>query len=90
MKRLLIRLLLSGFALASANASAATFQCASDNGGLNLPAGFCASVFSDDLGTVPRIAHYRPMGLAQAPDGALYLYIDDSQHGRVWRIVHKH
>lgn len=51
MKRLLIRLLLSGFALASANASAATFQCASDNGGINLPAGFCASVFADDLGT---------------------------------------
>lgn len=37
--------------------------------------------------TSPRIARYRPMGLAQAPDGALY--ISDSQQGRIWRIVHK-
>jgi glucose/arabinose dehydrogenase len=34
----------------------------------------------------PRDAAYRPMGLAQGPDGSLY--IADSQKGRIWRIVH--
>lgn len=32
----------------------------------------------------PRNANYRPVGLAVAPDGALY--VSDSQKGRVWRI----
>ena len=32
----------------------------------------------------PRNAQYRPVGLAVAPDGALY--VSDSQKGRVWRI----
>lgn len=31
-------------------------------------------------------AKYRPMGLAQGPDGSLF--IADSRHGRVWRIVY--
>ena len=35
----------------------------------------------------PRSAHFRPMGLAEGPEGALY--IGDSQHGRVWRVVFK-
>ncbi len=30
-------------------------------------------------------AHFRPMGLAQGPDGALY--IGDTQHGRIWRVI---
>ncbi len=34
----------------------------------------------------PRDAVYRPMGLAQGPDGSLY--ISDSQKGRIWRVVH--
>ncbi len=33
-----------------------------------------------------RGARYRPMGLAQGPDGSLY--IADSQKGRVWRIAY--
>lgn len=35
----------------------------------------------------PGDARYRPMGLAQGPDGSLY--ISDSQVGRVWRIIHQ-
>lgn len=31
-------------------------------------------------------AKYRPMGLAEGPDGALY--IGDTQKGRIWRVVH--
>ena len=43
--------------------------------------GFAGStpIFSPDQ------AHFRPMGLAQGPDGALY--ISDSQHGRIWRVT---
>jgi glucose/arabinose dehydrogenase len=33
----------------------------------------------------PRDAEYRPMGLAEGSDGALY--VSDSQKGRVWRIT---
>jgi glucose/arabinose dehydrogenase len=33
-----------------------------------------------------RGARYRPIGLAQAPDGSLY--VADSQKGRIWRIVY--
>lgn len=36
--------------------------------------------------TSPGSAKYRPTGLAEGPDGSLY--IADSQHGRVWRIVY--
>jgi glucose/arabinose dehydrogenase len=32
-------------------------------------------------------AEYRPMGLAQGPDGALY--ITDSVHGRIWRVTYQ-
>ena len=35
--------------------------------------------------TPPR-AEYRPMGIAQGPDGALY--VADSQKGRIWRIAY--
>jgi glucose/arabinose dehydrogenase len=34
----------------------------------------------------PRDARYRPMGLAEGPDGALY--VSDSVTGRIWKIVH--
>ncbi len=34
----------------------------------------------------PDAAKYRPMGLAQGPDGSLY--ISDSQKGRIWRIFY--
>lgn len=34
----------------------------------------------------PRDAQYRPVGLAVAPDGALF--ISDSRQGRVWRIIY--
>jgi glucose/arabinose dehydrogenase len=34
----------------------------------------------------PNDAVARPDGLAQAPDGSLY--ISDSQKGRIWRVIH--
>lgn len=36
--------------------------------------------------TSPANAFFRPCGLAEGPDGSLY--ISDSQHGRVWRILY--
>ncbi len=36
--------------------------------------------------TNPNNAFFRPCGLAEGPDGSLY--ISDSQHGRIWRIVY--
>ena len=36
--------------------------------------------------TNPGNAFFRPCGLAEGPDGSLY--ISDSQHGRVWRILY--
>jgi len=32
-------------------------------------------------------ANYRPMGLAEGPDGSLY--VSDSQKGKIWRIMYK-
>jgi glucose/arabinose dehydrogenase len=43
--------------------------------------GFAGAVKQPD-----RAAH-RPTGLAQGPDGALY--ITDDQHGRVWKVIYK-
>lgn len=40
-----------------------------------------------DVITQPDQARYRPMGLAQGPDGSLY--ISDSKVGRIWRVVYK-
>ena len=36
----------------------------------------------------PADARWRPMGLAQGPDGSLY--VADSQRGRIWRVVYEH
>ncbi|HTH56217.1 MAG TPA: c-type cytochrome [Cyclobacteriaceae bacterium] len=36
--------------------------------------------------TNPGNAFFRPCGLAEGPDGSLY--ISDSQHGRIWRIMY--
>jgi glucose/arabinose dehydrogenase len=54
------------------------------------PAGDWA-VFADGFAgaeviAAPDDAEYRPMGLAQGPDGALY--ITDSAQGRIWRITY--
>ena len=40
-----------------------------------------------DVITEPDQAKYRPMGLAQGPDGSLY--ISDSELGKIWRIIFK-
>lgn len=48
-------------------------------------------VFADGFAGVDPIvnvsdAHYRPMGLAQGPDGSLY--VSDTEKGKIWRIVY--
>jgi glucose/arabinose dehydrogenase len=35
----------------------------------------------------PGDANYRPCGLAQGPDGSLY--ISEDQHGRIWKVTYK-
>ena len=40
-----------------------------------------------DVITEPDQAQYRPMGLAQGPDGSLF--ISDSEKGKIWRIIYK-
>ncbi|MGB9429183.1 MAG: PQQ-dependent sugar dehydrogenase [Gammaproteobacteria bacterium] len=35
----------------------------------------------------PSDAHFRPNGVAEGPHGALY--ISDSQHGRIWRVIYR-
>lgn len=49
-------------------------------------------VFADGFAQVDTIvntgdAKYRPMGLAQGPDGSLY--ISESEKGRIWRVMYK-
>ncbi|MEY4456053.1 MAG: hypothetical protein RLY15_317 [Bacteroidota bacterium] len=49
-------------------------------------------VFADGFAGVDTIvnvsdAEYRPMGLAEGPDGSLY--ISDSRKGKIWRILYK-
>ncbi|HYF29605.1 MAG TPA: PQQ-dependent sugar dehydrogenase [Chitinophagaceae bacterium] len=49
-------------------------------------------VFADgftgaDVLTDPDQARHRPMGLAQGPDGSIY--VSDSQKGKIWRIIYK-
>ena len=48
-------------------------------------------VFADNFAGIPVIhsphqAHYRPCGVAQGPDGSLY--VSDSEKGRIWRIIY--
>jgi glucose/arabinose dehydrogenase len=41
----------------------------------------------DRLSSTPGPAKYRPIGIAEGPDGALY--VADSQKGRIWRIAYQ-
>jgi glucose/arabinose dehydrogenase len=38
-------------------------------------------------GTTSRDAEHRAMGLAQAPDGSMY--ITDDKKGRIWRVIYR-
>jgi glucose/arabinose dehydrogenase len=71
-------LLLTGLPSAAQDAGRTGAQaaepCAGDNGGITLPAGFCATVFADNVG------HARQM--AVAPNGALYV---NTWSGRYYR-----
>jgi glucose/arabinose dehydrogenase len=55
-----------------------------------MPAGEM-EIFADGFAGVkviksPNDAKYRPMGLAQGPDGSIY--VSDSEEGRIWRIIY--
>jgi glucose/arabinose dehydrogenase len=41
----------------------------------------------DRSSSTPGPAKYRPIGIAEGPDGALY--VADSQKGRIWRIAYQ-
>src|SRR5262245_12087427 len=56
------------------NAAAGAVPCPGDNGGITLPAGFCATVFADNIG------HARQMVFA--PNGVLYV---NTWSGRYYR-----
>ena len=45
-----------------------------------------ATVFPGSENPQPGSAEHRPTGLAQGPDGTLY--ITDSQKGKIWRVVY--
>jgi glucose/arabinose dehydrogenase/mono/diheme cytochrome c family protein len=47
---------------------------------------FADGFIGPDPITNPANAHFRPCGLAEGPDGSLY--ISDSQHGRIWRVMY--
>ena len=63
--RLPLYVALSAAGLYCGVASAATSGCPADDTGLSLPAGFCASIFADDIG------HARHM--AVSPEGVVYV-----------------
>jgi glucose/arabinose dehydrogenase len=44
-------------------------------------------VFADNFRTDDPDTSARPVGLAMGPDGSLY--VSDSQHGRIWKIMYK-
>jgi len=49
-------------------------------------------VFADGFASIDTIvnvndAHYRPMGIAEGPDGSLYL--SDTEKGKIWRVMYK-
>ena len=48
---------------------------------------FAEGFVGTDTLTVPTLARARPTGLATGPEGSLY--IADSRHGRIWRILYK-
>jgi glucose/arabinose dehydrogenase len=44
-----------------------------------------ATGFAGDARPLPEAARYRPVGVAQGPDGSLY--ISEDKVGRIWRVV---
>ncbi|MCX4247055.1 PQQ-dependent sugar dehydrogenase [Paraliomyxa miuraensis] len=46
-----------------------------------------ADGFAGDDRPLPEAARHRPVGLAEAPDGSLY--ISDDQGGRIWRVYYR-
>ena len=48
---------------------------------------FASGFTGVDVITEPEQAQHRPMGLAQGPDGSIY--ISDSKKGKIWRIIYK-
>jgi glucose/arabinose dehydrogenase len=59
------------------------FQGASPAGGVEV----FADGFTGGGTPLPDNAAHRPVGLAQGPDGSLY--ITDDKGGRIWRVVYR-
>lgn len=61
--------------------------------GKKSPPSGAPTVFADGFAafnqsaTAPGPARYRPIGIAEGPDGSLY--VADSQKGRIWRIAYE-
>lgn len=66
---------LVGFAMAGVSVACTSEQagCAGDNVGIQLPPGFCASIFADDLGTVRHIT--------ATDDGRVYAILRKAEDG---------
>lgn len=47
---------------------------------------FASGFIGEDAVSLPADAEHRPTGLAEGPDGSLY--ITDDQAGRIWRVLH--
>jgi len=70
---LLLLICLVGFGGWASRADAAVTDCNRDIGGIMLPAGFCATVFADDVG----VARH----MAVAADGTVYVALQEPSHG---------
>ena len=57
------------------------------NGKSGAPTVFADGFAAFAASTTPGPARYRPTGIAEGPDGALY--VADSQKGRIWRIAYQ-
>jgi len=57
----------------------------SENGTPSGPAEIFADGFAENDGALPGSAKHRPVGLAQGPDGSLY--VSDDRGGRIYRII---
>jgi hypothetical protein len=78
--------------------SAQTNGCGSDNGGITLPSGFCATIFADNLGHARQMA-FGANGVLylntwsggyyqndKPPDGGFLIALKDTKgDGRAWR-----
>src|SRR2546428_10880077 len=64
----------ASFGQARQSAGGATAACDPDNGGITLPAGFCAAVVADNLGPARH--------LVAAPNGDVFVSVNNARRGQ--------